>query len=115
MNTLTRTSIAPVVSAHLARRPVVTDWGWSRSSLAWRIERFSAEGTGLVVKRALDIAGAVAGLLLLMPVMLTIALLIRLESPGGALFSQWRRGHRGKAFRIFWPASLASPWRVAKS
>jgi lipopolysaccharide/colanic/teichoic acid biosynthesis glycosyltransferase len=100
MSTLTRTSIAPVDSAHLDRPRRVTSWGWSPSFLAWQTERLRAEGTALVVKRALDVAGALAGLLLLMPVMMTIALLVRLESPGGALFSQWRRGHRGKPFRM---------------
>jgi lipopolysaccharide/colanic/teichoic acid biosynthesis glycosyltransferase len=42
----------------------------------------------------------VAGLLLLSPVMLAVALLIRLGSPGPVLFRQWRRGRDGRLFRL---------------
>ena len=51
------------------------------------------------VKRAMDLVGALWGLLLLAPVMLAIALLIRLDSPGPVLFRQLRRGYQG---RLFW-------------
>jgi lipopolysaccharide/colanic/teichoic acid biosynthesis glycosyltransferase len=40
------------------------------------------------------------GLIVLSPVMLAIALWIRLDSPGPALFRQVRRGHRGRPFRM---------------
>ena len=50
-------------------------------------------------KRAMDLVGALLGLLLLAPVMLAVALLIRLDSPGPVLFRQLRRGYRG---RLFW-------------
>jgi lipopolysaccharide/colanic/teichoic acid biosynthesis glycosyltransferase len=53
-----------------------------------------------LVKRALDLTGALVGLLVFAPVMLAIAPLIRLESPGPVLFRQWRRGHRGRPFRM---------------
>lgn len=53
----------------------------------------------LAIKRSMDIAGALVGLLLLTPVMLAISLLIRLDSPGPVLFRQLRRGYRG---RLFW-------------
>lgn len=52
-------------------------------------------------KRLLDIAGAVAlGALLIAPLAL-IALLIRLESPGPALFMQDRVGQGGRSFRMW--------------
>jgi len=51
------------------------------------------------IKRSIDVAGALFGLLLLAPVMLGIALLIRFDSPGPVLFRQLRRGYRG---RLFW-------------
>jgi lipopolysaccharide/colanic/teichoic acid biosynthesis glycosyltransferase len=54
----------------------------------------------LLVKRAVDLVGASVGLLLFSPVMLSIALLIRLDSPGPVLFRQWRRGYRGRPFRM---------------
>jgi lipopolysaccharide/colanic/teichoic acid biosynthesis glycosyltransferase len=53
-----------------------------------------------LLKRAVDLTGALAGLLLLSSVMLAVALLIRLDSPGPALFRQWRRGRGGQPFRM---------------
>jgi lipopolysaccharide/colanic/teichoic acid biosynthesis glycosyltransferase len=52
------------------------------------------------VKRAVDLAGSLVGLIFLTPVMLLIALAIRLDSPGPVLFRQLRRGHRGRLFRV---------------
>lgn len=52
-------------------------------------------------KRLLDWSGALAGLLLLLPALLLIALLIRLESPGPALFRQERTGLCGRRFTIY--------------
>jgi len=55
----------------------------------------------LGIKRAIDVVGAFVGLIVLMPVMLSIALLIRLDSPGPVLFRQLRRGYRGRLFWVF--------------
>jgi lipopolysaccharide/colanic/teichoic acid biosynthesis glycosyltransferase len=52
------------------------------------------------VKRAVDVAGAMVGLIVVAPALLAIALLIRLDSPGPVLFCQTRRGHRGRPFRM---------------
>jgi lipopolysaccharide/colanic/teichoic acid biosynthesis glycosyltransferase len=52
------------------------------------------------VKRAVDLAGALVGLTVLTPVLLVIAWLIRLDSPGPVLFRQWRRGLHGRPFRM---------------
>ncbi len=52
-------------------------------------------------KRALDLTGATAGLVLLSPVMLGAALAIKLSSAGPVLFQQWREGKDGKLFRIY--------------
>jgi lipopolysaccharide/colanic/teichoic acid biosynthesis glycosyltransferase len=53
------------------------------------------------VKRAVDIAGASLLLLVLSPVMLAIAVIIRLTSPGPALFQQVRLGRRLSPFVIW--------------
>jgi lipopolysaccharide/colanic/teichoic acid biosynthesis glycosyltransferase len=53
------------------------------------------------VKRALDVAGALAGLLLLAPLLLAVALAIRLSSPGPAIFRQRRVGRSGREF-VMW-------------
>ena len=51
-------------------------------------------------KRLFDLGAAAAALLLLMPLMLLLALWIRLDSPGPALFRQERVGRHGVPFRI---------------
>jgi exopolysaccharide biosynthesis polyprenyl glycosylphosphotransferase len=58
------------------------------------------DGLRLVAKQAIDLVGASIGLLFLSPVMLAIALLIKLDSPGPALFRQLRRGYRGQLFQV---------------
>jgi Undecaprenyl-phosphate glucose phosphotransferase len=54
-----------------------------------------------VLKRAVDVAGALAVLALLSPLMLLTALSIKLDSPGPVLFRQKRNGFNGRSFRIF--------------
>jgi exopolysaccharide biosynthesis polyprenyl glycosylphosphotransferase len=54
----------------------------------------------LLVKRVIDVTIAAAGLLLLAPVMGLIALAIKLDSPGPALFRQDRVGYGGRLFRM---------------
>ena len=53
------------------------------------------------IKRAIDILGSGIGLLFLSPFLIGIALMIRLESPGPALFCQRRTGYRGREFKIY--------------
>src|SRR5262245_38580414 len=53
-----------------------------------------------ISKRAIDIIGAAAGLLLLAPVMLLVALMVRLDTRGPILFRQVRMGHGGRTFRF---------------
>jgi lipopolysaccharide/colanic/teichoic acid biosynthesis glycosyltransferase len=51
-------------------------------------------------KRAFDVAGAALALLLLAPVLAAVALWVRLDSPGPALFRQQRVGRGGRPFLI---------------
>jgi lipopolysaccharide/colanic/teichoic acid biosynthesis glycosyltransferase len=53
----------------------------------------------LVVKRALDIIGGVIFLTLLSPLLAVVAVLVVLDSPGPALFSQRRLGRFGRPIR----------------
>jgi exopolysaccharide biosynthesis polyprenyl glycosylphosphotransferase len=55
----------------------------------------------LLVKRLTDIVLAAAALVLLAPVMLFIALLIRMTSPGPAIFRQQRCGLNGRRFTFY--------------
>ena len=54
----------------------------------------------LSLKRVLDVMGSAAGLIVLSPLFLLIALAIKLASPGPVFFSQVRSGLRGRPFRI---------------
>ncbi len=54
-----------------------------------------------IAKRSLDIVGALAGLLISMPVMLILALIIKKQSPGPAIYSQVRTGRDGHPFTIY--------------
>ena len=58
-------------------------------------------------KRLFDVMGACAGLLLLAPLMLGIALWIKIDSPGRVLFRQQRVGRHGVLFRIHKFRSMA--------
>lgn len=53
------------------------------------------------VKRLLDVILAVAMLVCASPILLLIALIIKLESKGPALFKQDRRGLKGEPFKIY--------------
>ena len=52
-------------------------------------------------KRAFDIAFSAAVLLLLAPVLAVIALWVRCDSPGAAIYQQERVGRHGRLFRIY--------------
>ena len=56
---------------------------------------------GRFFKRALDLIGVGAGLLLLSPMLIVVALLIKITSPGPIFYSQMRVGLRGKLFRMW--------------
>jgi len=53
-----------------------------------------------LARRTMDVAGAVAGLILFGPVMAAITLLVRLDSPGPVFFRQNRVGRHGRVFRL---------------
>ena len=59
----------------------------------------SLRGWQLALKRGLDLVGSALGLLVLVPVMLLLGLVIKLESPGPAVFVQKRVGAKGRLFR----------------
>ncbi|GAB4516322.1 MAG: undecaprenyl-phosphate glucose phosphotransferase [Anaerolineae bacterium] len=55
-------------------------------------------GWRLMVKRAMDIVGATVGLILLSPLMMLTALIIKLESPGPVFYVQERMGLDARPF-----------------
>jgi lipopolysaccharide/colanic/teichoic acid biosynthesis glycosyltransferase len=52
-------------------------------------------------KRVMDVAGALAAILLLSPVLLAVALAVRLSSAGPVFFRQERIGYGGRPFRMW--------------
>jgi exopolysaccharide biosynthesis polyprenyl glycosylphosphotransferase len=65
--------------------------------IAWTV----VVGATKALKRAMDMVFAAAFLIALSPIFLTVAALIRLESPGGALFRQKRIGKWGRTFTMY--------------
>jgi exopolysaccharide biosynthesis polyprenyl glycosylphosphotransferase len=65
------------------------------------IRRFELTRSSAIVKRAFDLLGVSIMLLALAPVMLLIAVAIKLDSRGPVLFRQQRVGRHGKRFLMF--------------
>jgi len=65
------------------------------------LKETSIPRAGRVLKRALDIILSLAGLIILAPFLIVVAILIRLDSPGPALFTQRRVGEDGRLFNIY--------------
>ena len=83
------------VAHYLGHRAINVGTTW-----AAEIQRAPLTGTEQFVKRCFDVVGAASLALLLSPLMLLTALLIKLDSHGPALFFQTRNGFNGRAFRI---------------
>ena len=82
-----------VETSRSAERPEGTVVGahapeWSRVAESW-------------AKRVLDILGALTAILIFLPLLITIALAVRLESGGPSIFKQRRTGHFGRIFTIY--------------
>jgi lipopolysaccharide/colanic/teichoic acid biosynthesis glycosyltransferase len=77
-----------------------------RSPVSPRYPEFRSETTTALTrgqsfaKRCLDVIGASIGLALAAPVMLAIAVMVTLDSPGTIFFTQTRVGFRGRTFRM---------------
>lgn len=61
----------------------------------------SVFGPGALFKRVMDILGALVGLVLFAPLLVLVAIAIRLESPGPVLFRQKRVGLNGEVFTMY--------------
>lgn len=81
-----------------------TSWGYDWLTLCVQAKRFAwrwfVDGQG-AVKRAFDLAGSAAFLLVFSPLYLLIALLIKLEDGGPAIFGQTRVGRHGRLFKMY--------------
>lgn len=61
----------------------------------------------MIVKRIVDIAGSLFGIIITSPIMLVVALLIKLTSPGPIIFKQERVGLHNKTFNMYKFRSMA--------
>jgi lipopolysaccharide/colanic/teichoic acid biosynthesis glycosyltransferase len=64
------------------------------------VRRFEITASSRLVKRAFDLVGASLGLLVVSPLMVAIAIAIRVDSSGPVLFRQLRAGRDGRPFRM---------------
>jgi exopolysaccharide biosynthesis polyprenyl glycosylphosphotransferase len=62
------------------------------------VNRNQAQKFGRIVKRLIDIVGSATALVLLSPIFLAVAVLVKLSSKGQILFKQERLGQFGKTF-----------------
>ncbi|WP_376788459.1 undecaprenyl-phosphate glucose phosphotransferase [Thermoflexus sp.] len=87
--------IYPDVFQLIATQPSLDDLG---GLPLLTVRDVAQRGWKLVLKRAMDIVGASIGLILLSPLMLLIAILIKLDSPGPVFYVQERMGLDGRPF-----------------
>jgi exopolysaccharide biosynthesis polyprenyl glycosylphosphotransferase len=69
-------------------------------------------GWKLTLKRAVDFIGGAVGLVVLSPLMMLVALLIKLDSPGPVFYAQERMGLDAKPF---WTLKFRSMWEDAEA
>jgi exopolysaccharide biosynthesis polyprenyl glycosylphosphotransferase len=93
-----RASIVPHVFDVVGQSVVFDDLG---GMTILGVREFALGRSSQVVKRAFDLAGAIAALLVVAPVLALIALLIKVDSRGPVFFRQERIGRDGEPFRIF--------------
>lgn len=61
------------------------------------------------IKRFLDVVFSVAGMIILSPLYLVIAIMLKRQKNGPAIFSQERIGYRGKPFTIYKFRTMSEP------
>lgn len=91
-----RLLLAPSVVDVAASAPVIPVAGVP----VLRVPRPGPAGAGRFVKIVVDRLGAGTGLLLLTPILVLVALAVRLDSAGPVFFRQFRVGENGRQFRM---------------
>lgn len=102
MNTATERPVPPELLEHFAS--LGSRWGRRRLQFYLTCKRAIWHWTinsTYAAKRALDVIGSAAALVMLSPLLLVIAVLIKLEDRGPIMFPQVRVGRYGREFRMF--------------
>jgi Undecaprenyl-phosphate glucose phosphotransferase len=71
------------------------------ASMALELQRGPLSAYQQSLKRGFDLVAASLGLLAISPMLLLVAALIRIDSPGPIFFRQIRTGYSGRTFRIY--------------
>ncbi len=88
----------PARSVQIAgRKPLLI---WHQDEPFFELGAPLLKAQALVLKRAIDVFGAVLAIVLVAPILALVAVLIRLDSPGPIFFWQDRAGLGGKRFRM---------------
>lgn len=78
---------------------------WERLSAApqgnVRVRKFGLQYSSSIVKRSCDVIGSLLSLIMLFPLFVGIAILIKLDSPGPIFFRHYRVGRNGNHF-VLW-------------
>lgn len=90
--------IVPDISQHVTLGCEVEDFD---GLPVVRINDSPVIGWGAVAKRATDMLASALALVVLSPLLLLIAILVKLTSPGPALYAQERMGLDGRSFRMW--------------
>jgi Undecaprenyl-phosphate glucose phosphotransferase len=97
--------ISPIDDVRFLTRSQMVDLG---SVITLRLARKPLSLTELVVKRACDIVIAILAIVALSPLLVTVALAIKLDSRGNILFRQLRHGYNNRIIRIYKFRSMAA-------
>jgi len=81
-----------------ARRKVLSSFG--KYYTVTYANRFAPVGQ-VILKRLMDVAGSLVGILVLALLTVTVGPLIKMESPGPIFFSQKRVGRNGRIFKMY--------------
>jgi len=92
---------------HLVMAPSLTDVGGPRIHTRpvaglplMHVEMPTFEGAQLFLKRMFDLFASAVLIVVLSPLLIAIALIVRFTTPGPVLFRQDRVGHQGKSFKM---------------
>jgi exopolysaccharide biosynthesis polyprenyl glycosylphosphotransferase len=98
---LRKSQDAPTAPAHESLEQIRFRRKVRREISAASIAACELSQAELVAKRALDVAGAMFGLLVLAPLLVAIAIAIKMTSQGPVFFRQKRHGYHNRRFLIY--------------
>ncbi len=104
-NVLERLRVLPVsvtlIPSGACAELIRHSWHQIGHSVAIEMQRPPLSGYERAIKRAIDIVVAGLGLFMLVPLLIVVAIAIKVELRGPVLFRQTRYGFNGKPFKIF--------------